>query len=110
VSPSSSPPGRPSTSPEQEFQALAAEWKATRRPTSSAARMAEHPAYQRIIGMGPAAVPFLLAELARAPDHWFLALHAITGEDPVPPECRGNVREMADAWVKWGKARGFNGE
>jgi hypothetical protein len=25
------------------------------------------------------------------------ALHALTGADPVPPACRGNIRAMADA-------------
>jgi hypothetical protein len=56
------------------FAALVREWKATRGPTSSAARMARHPAYQKIVAMGDAALPLLLAELERSPDHWFAAL------------------------------------
>jgi hypothetical protein len=58
-----------------------------------------HPAYQQIIGLGPAGVPLLLRELEREPDHWFWALRAITGEDPVPEEARGRLREMAAAWL-----------
>jgi hypothetical protein len=69
--------------------------------------MVLHPAYQRIIGMGTAAVPFLLCELERRPDHWFWALTAITGADPVKPEHRGKLREMANAWLKWGKEQGL---
>src|SRR5437870_323143 len=43
---------------------------------------AMHPAYQRIIGMGWVAVPYILQELARRPDHWEWALQSITGEEP----------------------------
>ncbi len=57
--------------------------------------------------MGHSAIPFLLAELAREPDDWFWALHAITGTNPVSAECRGNLRKMADAWLQWGTDQGF---
>jgi hypothetical protein len=90
---------------EQEFHRLADEWKSGRGPTSSAVKMAAHPAYQRIIAIGKAdpdkVVPLLLAELARSPDHWFMALHAITGADPVPVTSRGRLTEMAAAWIRW---------
>jgi hypothetical protein len=68
--------------------------------------MVLHPAYQQIIGMGKEALPFLIRELERNPDHWFWALRAITGEDPVPAEHRGRVRLMAQDWVKWARKRG----
>jgi len=86
-----------------EFDALVREWKATRGHTSSAAKMAKNPAYQRIIAMGNVVVPLILAELGKQPDHWFLALNAITGANPVPPGCR-TINEMADAWLTWGAA------
>ena len=63
--------------------------------------------YQRIIGMGPAAVPLILEELQREPDHWFWALEAITQEDPVPAAARGKIGDMADAWIAWGKQQGY---
>ena len=69
-------------------------------------RMAAHPAYREIVGMGWSAVPLLLAELKRKPDHWFIALEEITDESPVPPEYEGKVQKMAEAWVQWGEARG----
>jgi hypothetical protein len=65
--------------------------------------MAMHPAYQQIIGLGNEAVPLLLRELKKEPDHWFWALKAITGVDPVEPTQRGRVKEMAGAWLRWGK-------
>jgi hypothetical protein len=69
--------------------------------------MALCPSYQRIIGLGPAVLPLLLRELEREPDHWFWALKAIAGEDPVPGASRGKVREMARAWVEWGRQQGY---
>jgi hypothetical protein len=63
--------------------------------------------YQKIIGMGMAAVPLILEELQREPDQWFWALEVITDENPVPPEAAGRVRLMADAWIEWGKRHGW---
>jgi hypothetical protein len=90
------------------FQELVRKWKGERGPTSSAAKMAAHPAYREIVSLGRDAVPLLLAELEREPDHWFLALHEITGAEPVPKESRGRLEEMAAAWLKWGRANGFS--
>ena len=92
---------------EARFRQLVAVWKEQTEHLSSATKMAMHPAYQQIIGMGPVAVPWLLGELRREPDHWFWALWAITGADPIPPENRGKVVEMAQAWLKWGEANGY---
>lgn len=92
---------------DERFRLLVARWKSERGATSSATQMAMHPAYQRLIGLGPEAVPLLLRELQREPDHWFWALGAITGENPVPPEARGNLTEMAKAWLEWGRRKGI---
>jgi hypothetical protein len=92
---------------EQRFHDLVAIWKRERGPHSSSARLAEHPAYEQIVRLGPAVVPLLLRELEKQPDHWFRALHALTGADPVPPESQGKVREMAAAWLRWGREQGY---
>ena len=89
------------------FQELVREWKAARGHTSSVTRMAKIAAYQRIIAMGKVAVPLILAELRRKPDHYFLALNAITEADPIPPTSRGKINEMANAWLQWGADRGY---
>jgi hypothetical protein len=52
-------------------------------------------------------VPLLLRELEREPDHWFRALYALTGANPVPEGSQGNVREMALAWLHWGRQQGY---
>ncbi len=95
----------PSAAIAARFEALAAEWKAAVAFTSSSSAMIAHPAYQAIIALGAPVVPLLLRELEREPAHWFEALKAITGEDPVPPAEWGRVRAMAGAWLAWGRAR-----
>ena len=89
------------------FATLVDQWKANRRPVASVSRMAMDPAYQQIIGMGNDAVHLILKELELRPDQWFWALRAITGANPIQKEDRGKIRQMAVAWLKWGKEHGY---
>jgi hypothetical protein len=73
---------------------------------SVVSKIAIHPAYQRIIGMGQPVIPLIFRELEREPDHWFWALQSITGENPVSVDRQGNITQMAAAWLEWGKAHG----
>jgi hypothetical protein len=92
---------------ELQFLVLAAQWKQANLFESSPWRMAAHPAYQRIIGMGRRAVPLILRQLAREADFWFEALVAITGEQPVPLEHAGNMEAMRQDWLEWGREHGY---
>ncbi len=76
-------------------------------PSPRRRRRLQHPAYRQIVELGPAVVPLLLRELERRPNHWFAALRALTGADPVAPADRGRLGVMAEAWIKWGKERGY---
>jgi hypothetical protein len=91
----------------KDFTALVNEWKAARVNVSRVDKMVLLTPYQQIIGMGQPAVPLILKELERSPDHWFWALHAITGENPVPEDARGNLPQMAAAWLAWGRDQGY---
>jgi hypothetical protein len=91
----------------ERFQRLTREWKEHSKYLSNTAQMAMLKPYQRIIGMGESAVPLILEELQREPDHWFWALEMITEENPVPPEAAGRVLQMAQAWIDWGKKKGY---
>ncbi len=91
---------------QEEFKALANEWRKGTRGVSMVRQMVMHPAYQRIIGMGPGVVPLILNELESRPSYWFHALRALTGDDPVQAEDRGNLKLMSDAWLKWGRETG----
>jgi hypothetical protein len=67
--------------------------------------MSMHPAYQKIIGMGWDAVPFILNEMQQRGGHWLWALYAITDEDPAPQDA--TFREAVQAWLEWGRGRGY---
>ena len=95
------------TTVENEFYNLAEQWKQECPRGADVQEMAMHPSYQRIIGMGPNVVPLLLKELECEPEHLFWALHSITGVNPVPPEGEGKLKEMAEAWIDWGKKQGY---
>ena len=89
----------------ERFSTLAEEWKRDTVLLSSTSVIVAHPAYQAIIAMGPAIVPLLLRDLEREPIHWFEALQAITGEDPVSKQQRGRILAMSEGWLAWGRSR-----
>ncbi|MBD2774362.1 hypothetical protein [Iningainema tapete] len=91
----------------QKFEELAAMWELEVNGSSFVGEKTSHSAYQQIIEMGHAAIPLILKELETRPNHWFAALRAITGENPVLPEQRGKIKQMAAAWLQWGKERGY---
>src|SRR5438067_10430365 len=93
------------TSLEAEFQSLARQWKEACSVLSSTSAMVAHPAYKSIIDLGPPVVPLLLRELEKEPAHWFEALKAMTGDDPVSPKDWGNISAMTSAWLAWGRQR-----
>lgn len=84
---------------EKNFFTYATEWREASASSSVAATTFMHPAYQRIIGLGPAALPLIIEELRREVDHWFWALAAIVGRD-VAPEA-ASLKQAAQAWIEW---------
>lgn len=94
---------------EGTFKTLAERWVDETEHISNLNKALAHPAYQQIIGMGRAApsliVPLLLKELEETRDHWLVALHEITGQDPSPED--SNFDEAVEAWLNWGKERGY---
>lgn len=99
--------GEPAESIEARFRRLAAAWTAETAYVSSTSDLVAHPAFQEIVGMGPAVIPLLLRELEKGTGHWHRALRRITGADPVPSADRGNVAKAAEAWLRWGKEHGY---
>jgi len=93
---------------EQDFDKLFHQWKIERPLGADVLQMVIQPSYQRIIGMGTEALPLILKELEKKPDHWFWALYSITGKDPVLLKHQGNLREMAKDWIDWGRSVGYN--
>jgi type I restriction enzyme M protein len=88
-----------------EFKAHAEKWRKETQHTSSLTKMITHPSYRRIMGMGREVLPLIFHELKERPDHWLVALNAITGEDPVPAE--GKFNDAVEAWLAWGAEKGY---
>ncbi|MGC8561477.1 MAG: hypothetical protein ACP5O1_12475 [Phycisphaerae bacterium] len=83
------------------------EWRSDTRFSSNLSALLSHPAYLRIIAMGHAVLPLILEDMQNGGGHWFVALRAITREDPVPPEHRSHPRLMCEDWLRWAAAKGF---
>jgi len=88
-----------------QFRAYAELWRRHTTHMSSVSRMVSHPAYAAIIKMGRDVVPLLLQELRDRPDHWLVALHQITQEDPAKPG--STFTEAVEAWLAWGRVKGY---
>jgi hypothetical protein len=90
------------------FHGLVRKWQEDTEHVSILADMILHPSYQEIVGMGPAAIPLLLDELEREPNHWFPALFAISGgQNPVPDAAAGDMDKMVEAWLEWAKENSY---
>jgi hypothetical protein len=97
----------PTETVEQRFRRLAAQWEADTLVLSNPRLIMSHPAFQEIIRLGKAVVPFLLRDLEQEPHLWVWALPAITGENPVSPAEEGNIQRMGEAWLRWGREKGY---
>jgi len=98
---------QPGETVEQRFRRLEAIWEADTCAYSDPAKIMGHPAWQEIIRMGEAVVPLMLRDIEEQPRLWVWALHDITGENPVPDEDAGYIRKMGEAWLRWGKEKGY---
>lgn len=92
---------------ESQFRALATKWKEDTKLTSSSSEMILNPSYQRIIGLGPEVIPLVLKDLQESGCHWFWALQALSGKNPIKAEDAGRVKKMAQAWLEWGRENGL---
>jgi hypothetical protein len=97
----------PYATPADVFGSLVEEWRDATRYLSSTRDIVAHPAYLRIIALGNRVTPLVLRELSRRSEHWFVALKALTGGDPVDPDDWGNIEAMRTAWIRWGRERGL---
>ena len=87
----------------QRFQELRDDWKSKTRHLSNTVQISLVFSYQSIIGLGPSVVPLILEELQNNPDHWFWALEAITGANPVSQKDAGDIQASVAAWIQWGR-------
>ncbi len=88
----------------EEFYVLVAQWRRDTELHSNPRIICQHPSYQKIVGYGRQALPFIYAELLSSSGHWFEALRIITNADPVPFGHRGYVAKMTQDWLRYLRA------
>lgn len=87
----------------EQFESLAKQWRRETTIVGHLSKIVMHPAYQRIMAMGPNVIPLILQEMSKESGHWFWALHNLVppGEDPA--EGTTTIRDARRAWLDWGK-------
>jgi hypothetical protein len=66
--------------------------------------MFEHPAYKKILALGPSAVKEILFWLSMGGrGHWDHALFTLTGERPDLSAGAKDLSEVRQAWISWGR-------
>jgi hypothetical protein len=92
---------------EQEFNELARQWRRETGMVSFIRQKAMHPAYQKIIGMGKDALPFIFRELKTRGGDWLWALESIARPKVNPAQGTTKFKEAVAAWLRWGKENGY---
>jgi len=93
---------------EQRVVRLLGRWREETLYLSDSTRITGHPAYQELIALGPAALPFLFRDLEQTGDgHLSKALTAITGAQLISDDERGQMRRIAESWLRWAKDNGY---
>lgn len=90
---------------EKQFNESAAKWRKETGGYSTMIHIAGNNNYLDIIGLGPDVIPYILKDLVKEPDFWFVALEHIAKpkQNPVPKAHIGDLDKMAEDWIAWGK-------
>jgi hypothetical protein len=95
---------------DEQFRYLADLWRRETENLSSITRIVAHSAYQKIIEIGKrnrqSVIRLILTDLDKQRSFWAVALNAISGDNPVPPDHIGNPSKVREDWLKWGKRHG----
>ncbi len=104
--PSPEPPGNVPL--EEYFETLVAWWEECTGFLSSPSQRAAHPAYQKVLALGEAALPHIFREVERGhASGWYLALRQLTGASPVPREASKSSARVRELWLQWGRSHGY---
>lgn len=92
----------------QLFEQYKRQWKRETMFLSNVKAKAMNLNYQRILTLGEDAIPWMLEDFQNGVFlDWFWALAVISGDNPIPEEIAGNVKAMAEAWIKWGQTKNY---
>lgn len=87
----------------EQFESLARQWKRETATVGHLSKIVMHPAYQRIMAMGPNVIPLILQEMSKESGHWFWALHNLVPNGEDPAEGTTTIKDARRAWLDWGK-------
>ena len=85
----------------KKFDTYSAIWRNETMFSSSITEITNNSAYRSIIGLGTEVIPLIIKDLEINENHWFSALEALTGENPIKKEHRGIVKFMKNDWLDW---------
>ena len=88
----------------EQFQKLNRTWKDETLFSSDVSEIFNNNAYRSIINLGPMVLPLIIDDLKENNSHWFYALEAITGENPISEDNRGKISLMKQDWLKWAES------
>jgi hypothetical protein len=89
----------------ERFDELFADWQARTTFVSALDDLIYDESFQRIIALGPQAIPLALEQLPTHPVPWFYALKILADADPASGVT--DVDEAVQAWLEWGHANGY---
>lgn len=89
----------------RQFDELVHVWLEETLSSSSVMEICTHWAYQRVIGLGPKVIPFILEAVNDGHRHWGWALASLTGENPAADT--QSQQDAADAWLRWAAQHGY---
>ncbi len=92
---------------EEKFPALANRWHDETDYLSSPLDITDNDNYLKIISLGEPVIPLILQDLQERGGNWYRALRILSDEDPVSPDVRGEVPKMKEAWLSWGRDKGY---
>jgi hypothetical protein len=87
------------------FPDLAAKWRKETGLLSSVQDKIYNRHYQRVIGLGRDALPFIFRDLRLHGGLWFWALECITGDNPA--SASNSITEAKTAWLDYGSRNGY---
>ncbi len=86
-----------------KFKILKEEWLSQTMFYSDPEKIFENEAYQEVISFGRDMLCFIFEDLEQNDNLWFYALSEITKNNPVIQRHIGNIKEMKQDWINWGK-------
>ena len=81
------------------FEQLKINWLNETMLSSNPNEICQNSNYQKIIALGKEPIPLILEDWKTTNNHWFHALYAIIGENPIKSEHRGRIKLMKKDWI-----------